>query len=72
MFIFFHLFILILLSVLRPLQQIKIAAGAEVVTAPPKEEELRSSRGRLLRRLRREEGAGENGGFDDYGYEDDG
>ena len=69
MFIFLHLFVLIVLSVLRSLQQIKIAAGAEVVTAPPAEEERRSSRGRLLRRLKREE---DEGDFDDFGREDDG
>ena len=55
--------------VLRSLQQIKIAVGAEVVTAaaPTKQQQKRqrpllSSRGRVLRRLRRE-----GGDFDDFG-----
>ena len=50
------------------LQQIKIAVGAEVVTAEQQKRLPRlSSRGRVLRRLRREE----SGDFDDYGYEND-
>ena len=52
------------------MQQIKIAVGAEVVTAaaaPTKQQQKRqrpllSSRGRVLRRLRRE-----GGDFDDFG-----
>ena len=56
--------------VLRSLQQIKIAVGAEVVTAAvpttqqqqKRQQPLLSSRGRVLRRLRRE-----GGDFDDFG-----
>ena len=49
------------------MQQIKIAVGAEVVTAAPpqKPRTLLSSRGRVLRRLRRE-----GGDFDDFGSDD--
>ena len=58
--------------VVRSLQQIKIAVGAEVVNAAAeptlqkKRSSFLSSRGRVLRRVRRE---AEGGDFDDFGAE---
>ena len=71
MFIFYPLFFSSgIHCVVRSLQQIKIAVGAEVVTAAAPQEQKRasflSSRGRVLRRVRRE-----GGDFDDYGYEEE-